>query len=201
LGLNEDRRQRERRAHVGHEAGRHDEFADPRLVEPGLHQHRVDDGQRRRREGGAGDQRCLHAPVEQPVGDERGDNERADEGHQSDPDRRAEALAKVVGVDLGTSQERQHDRRELRDEHQPVRIRIQAEGIAGDHPETELEQGHRDPQLDRQHAGEDNGGGENCGELDWLHLGSTKRRRLLRRGHQRLEAAVIERASSLDVRA
>jgi hypothetical protein len=35
-------------------------------------------------------------------------------------------------------------------------------------PTAELEQGHGDPQLDREHSGEDDYGGEHRGELNWV---------------------------------
>jgi hypothetical protein len=109
------------------------------------------------------------------VGDQRTDDERPDERDQPDSDRRAEARTEVARIHLQASEEGEHDRGERGDEVEPL-LRVEVEDVAHDDAEAELEQGDRDPQLDREHAGEQDCGGEDRGELDWLHrLASTNR--------------------------
>jgi hypothetical protein len=51
---------------------------------------------------------------------------------------------------------------------------VEVEDVADHDAEAELEQGDRDPELDREHAGEKDYGSEDRGELDWPHrLAST----------------------------
>jgi len=135
--------------------------------------HRVDDGQRGRRERCPGDERGLCRPVQQAVGGEPGKHEGPGERDQPDRHRRDPALAEVVGVDLGAGQERQHDRGERRDEHQPRRIGVQSEEVAEHDAEPELEQRHRDADLDREHAGQHDHGGEHARKLNGIHAAAS----------------------------
>jgi hypothetical protein len=52
--------------------------------------------------------------------------------------------------------------KEGRDEVEPL-LRVEVEDVAHHDPQAELYQRDRQPELDRQHAGNDNGGGENGG--------------------------------------
>jgi hypothetical protein len=46
---------------------------------------------------------------------------------------------------------------------------VKIEDVSNGDTQTELEQGDGDPELDREHAGEQDYGGEDRGELDGLH--------------------------------
>jgi hypothetical protein len=48
----------------------------------------------------------------------------------------------------------------------------EVEEVSDDDSECQLEQGDGDAELDGDHRGNDDYGGEDCSELDWLH-GST----------------------------
>jgi hypothetical protein len=107
------------------------------------------------KQAGAGDERCLDIPVENAVGDQPGDDEGPGERDQSDRHGRGKALTKIVGVDLRARQEREDDRGEVRNEDEPIGVRIEAEDVADDDAEPELDQGHAQADLDRDHAGDD----------------------------------------------
>ena len=113
-----------------------------------LDEHGVDDRQRGRRERGAGDQRCLERPVEQEVRDERGDDERAGERGNTDPDRRPSTVSHVIGIDLHPCEEGEHDRGELGDEVEPL-LTGQVEDVADDDAKRKLDQRDGDAKLDR----------------------------------------------------
>jgi hypothetical protein len=63
----------------------------------------------------------------------------------------------------GSIEEGQKDRTEGGEEGQPLGVGVEVEEVADDHPEAELDQRDREPKLDRDHAGDDNDCGEDCG--------------------------------------
>jgi hypothetical protein len=134
-----------------------------------LDQDRVDDRERSSRERGASDQGRLQRPVEQEERNERGDDERAGERGDPDPDRRLKSAAHVTGIDLHSGQEREHDRGERGNEVEPLLAR-KIEHISGDDAQGELEQRHGHAELDREHARDENDYCENGGELNRLHV-------------------------------
>ena len=70
---------------------------------------------------------------------------------------------------LHPGEEGEDDRGEGRDEIEPL-LRVQVEGVAGNDAERELDERDGDAELDREHARDENHCGENCGELNRLHV-------------------------------
>jgi len=99
--------QRESDAEVGDERGGHDEFAERPQREPRLHQDRVDDGQRRRRQRDAGDLGSRSRPAQHPGAERPGADEGRDERHATDQKTFGELLAHDAGINLGPGQEGQ----------------------------------------------------------------------------------------------
>ena len=163
--LDEDGRERERRAEIRHERRAHQELADAGVGQPTLDKDGVHDRKRRRRKGGSGDQGRARAPIEEEIGNGRGNDEGPDEGDHADAERSAEAAAHVGRVDFHPGEKREHDRPELGDEVEPF-LRLQVKEVARCDTEGELEQGHGHADLDRDDAGDENYGGEDCCELD-----------------------------------
>ena len=162
-----------------------------------LDQDGVDDRQRGRGKSGSRDQRRLARPVEQEVGDERGDHERAEKRRDSDSDRGPSTVSHVARIDLHACEEGEHDGCELGDEIKPS-LTGQVKDVADDHPKRKLDQGNGDTQLHRDHRCDQHDHRENGCELYRAHTDL-----LLRvcgtfgRGHQppegRLGASLIAR--------
>src|SRR5256885_8099065 len=123
-------------------------------VSPVSNQHGVDQGQRRRREGDAGDLRRRARPAEHPRAEEPGAEERRCEGNAADQHALLELLAHHARIDLRAGEERQEDAAEGGEEIHPRRAR-QAEKVARDDAEADLDQGHGDAELDRGDAGDE----------------------------------------------
>jgi len=73
-------------------------------------------------------------------------------------------------------------------------LALKVEQVADDDTEPELEQRHRDPELNREHARDDHDGGKHGCELDRIHSALHNRRRqqdVGGRGHQRCEPRSI----------
>ena len=136
------------RRDVGDEGCRHQPLPDQLAVQAGLDQHRVDDGQARRRERKAADL-CLTArPVEGVEAEQADDGERREEADQPDRERRPPLAPELRHVHLGAGEEGQHDPGERADEGQPAR-HVEMEGVPDHDAEKQLDQGDRDPDLDR----------------------------------------------------
>ena len=73
-----------------------------------------------------------------------------------------------VGIDLHARQERQHDRREGRDEVEPL-LGVQVEDVPDDDAERQLDQRHGNAELDRDDARDEDYDCKDCGELNRLH--------------------------------
>ena len=161
--------QRERGAEVGDERGGHEELADRRMGQAGLDQHRVDDGQRGRRERHARDLGRRPRPAERPGGEGPGAEEGREEGHAADEQALLEPLPQHLVVDLGAGQEGQEDAGEGREEVHPGRAR-EPEDVPGDDAHGDLDQGHRDARFDRDHARQqDEDRGDHC-DPEALHV-------------------------------
>ena len=113
----------------------------------------------------------LELPADQEVRHRRGDDEGAREGGEAEAERSREPTAHVGRIDLHAGEERQDDRSELRHEVKPFGA-AEIEDVPDDDAECQLDQRHRHAELDGHHRGDDDYGGEDCSELDWLH-GST----------------------------
>ena len=152
-------------AEIGHEGCAHQELADAGVRQPALDEHGVDDGERCRREGSSRNQGRARTPIEHEVGGGRGNDEWAQERDHADPERGSEPAAHVGRIDLHPGEKCEDDRPELGDEVEPV-LRLQLQHVSRRDTEGELEQGHGHAELDREHAGDENYGGEDCCELD-----------------------------------
>src|SRR6266545_4004274 len=84
-------------------------------------------------------------------------------------------------VDFRAGEERQDDRRERRDEHQPRRARVEVEHVAGDDAEPKLEQRHREPDLDGDHARQQHHRRQHRGQPDGAHDARCGRRLTMKR--------------------
>ena len=150
--LHEQQRERQRRADVGHERGRHDQLSELGSVEPGLDEDHVDDGERGGGEGGTGDQGCLWRPVRDVGGVGRGGQERKHERRPTQQQARLELGAQEARIDLGSSEKREQDAAELGQEVEP-RSAVKAQRVAGEHPGGDLDDGHGRGQLHGDDAG------------------------------------------------
>ncbi len=71
----------------------------------------------------------------------------------------------VHRIDFHPGEKCEDDRSELGDEVEPL-LRLQVKEVARRNAEGELEQGYGHAELDRDHAGDEDYGGEDCCELD-----------------------------------
>jgi hypothetical protein len=146
-----------------------DPLADDRLVEAGLDQHGVDDGEARRRERDPGDLGGISGPAQHPIGERHHDQEGRREGDASEQKRRLPLALELRHVDLGAGEEREHDPGEGADEGEPIR-NPGVEGVADDDAERELDQRDRDPELDRdRRRGQDRRRQKHC-NCEFAHL-------------------------------
>ena len=143
----------------------HHQLADTGVRQPTLDEDGVHHRERRRRKGGSGNQGCAGTPIEDEIRSGGGNDEGPEKGDHADTERSSEPAPHVRRIDFHPGEEREDDRPELGDEVEPF-LRLQVKEVARSDAEGELEQGHGHADLDRDHAGDENYGGEDCCELD-----------------------------------
>src|SRR5262245_12961598 len=140
--------ERKNGAEIGDEAGGEDDLAELSLVEAGLDHYRIDHGDRGGGERDAGDLRLRPVPAEQVARGQHAAEIGQQKTHQPYTDTGPEVASHDLHVDLGAGQEGQQDGAEAREIIDPRR-QWQADGIAGNRTDNDLDQRDRQRQPDR----------------------------------------------------
>jgi len=137
-------------------------------VSPVFDQHGVDDRERRRRQGDAGDLCRRRRPAEHPGAEEPGAHKRGREGEAPDQQALLELLLHHARIDLRAREEGQEDAAERREEVHPGRAR-EAEKVPGDDAQAYLDERDRHAELDRGHARQEHEQARDHGDQEVFH--------------------------------